>query len=53
MNRPSGLCVIHEPEVLMTRPRPICAQEPAWPRAVERPWPRQPAWREYLRKIGL
>lgn len=53
MKEPSALCVIHEPAVLMTRPRPVCAQEPAWPRAVERPWPRQVDWRTFSAKLGL
>jgi len=47
VKKPSGLCVIEEPEAPVTRPRPICAQEPAWPRAVERPWPRQVVWRDF------
>jgi hypothetical protein len=49
---PAGLYLIEEPEARVMRKTPqlklICSHEPATPRSVGRPWPRQVDWRTFL-----
>ena len=53
MNLPSGLYAIQEPAAPARRKtlhiRLLCLHEPATPRPVARPWPRQVEWRDALR----